>query len=688
MYSLLTNIIWASTFLLLILSWIAGRKASKLLFGGSAERLHRKTRKQMVWAGAYITLPIITLIASTLLITQSMDSVFWVDRVLLHLPLTIVPLLAIWFLAMPRLWKLWRETRKLTCAPLPVEIRKQAAHPMVIVPFQMTALAAATTSYFLLVTPVPLQLTKAIVPILIWIASTITVWYVHDRRWQKVSSPDALIDFQPWRKRLRALGISCIAVGLASVAMFIESQNSRLPAQISMSEGAMDLGGGTELEHDTSKAVSVAMLTGPREGTPDRKFTLTAEKKTITLSSGKQVDAWTYNGQIPGPELRMKHGELVEVTLINKDVDEGATLHWHGLDVPNAEDGVAGATQDAVMPGEKHVYRFVAEQTGTFWYHSHQESQEAVSKGLFGALIVETEVPAQNGPVEDVTVITHVWDGAGLAIGSNNNVQRKKVTPGTPVRLRLINTQDWVRQKYVLAGTSFKVAAIDGTDLHEPGDLQDTHVILSTGGRADLTFIMPDQPVFLSIGGSKKLGILLSRDGTGDIPDIPKTVTFDPIHYGTPAETLIDANSDFDREFEIILDHKMGFYNGQFDSLYTLNGEVFPDTPMFMVQEGDLVKTTFANRGVVDHPMHLHGHHMLVLSHNGEASTGSPWWSDTLDIVPGDTFEVAFIANNPGLWMDHCHNLTHAAIGMSMHLMYDGTTSPYTVGTETRNHPE
>ncbi len=240
----------------------------------------------------------------------------------------------------------------------------------------------------------------------------------------------------------------------------------------------------------------------------------------------------------------------------------------------------------------------------------------------------------------------------------------------------------------MLAGTSFQVAALDGTDLHEPSDLQDTQLTLTTGGRADLTFLMPDRPVFLSIGGDKNLGILLSRDGTGDIPDIPETENFDPIHYGKPTDALITANSDFDREFDLILDNKLGFFNGQFGSLYTMNGEVFPNTPMFMVQEGDLVKTTITNRGAVDHPMHLHGHHMLVLSHNGEIATGSPWYSDTLDVQPGDTYEVGFIADNPGLWMDHCHNLTHAAVGMSMHLMYEGITSPYNVGAETINHPE
>lgn len=687
MFSLLTGIIYACVFLLLILSWIAGNKASRLLYGGSAERLSRKTRKHMVWA-AYVALPAIGIIVATLLMSVSMSPVFWEDRILLHLPLVAVPMLGIGLLAMPRLLKLWKETRGTTGAPLPARIRMQAAHPMVILPFQSSALGAATIFYLLLVTPVPLTLTKAIVPILIWLAASVALWTIHDRRLRRLSHPDATVTFQPRRRLLRGMGIFFVAAGITSIGLIIQSYNSKLPNRLNMAEGPMDFGGGTQLEHATQSDFSLAMLTGPRDRTPDRKFTLTAQKQTIALGSGKKVDAWTYNGQLPGPELRMKRGELVEVTLINRDIEVGATIHWHGLDVPNAEDGVAGATQDAVMPGEKHVYRFIAEQTGTFWYHSHQDSQEAVKMGLFGALIVEPETPIEHGPEEDVTILTHVWDGAGLSIGNNNGIQRKQVTPGTPVRIRLINTQDWVRQKYVLVDTPFQVAAIDGTELNEPSELQDTHIVLTTGGRADLTFLMPDHPVFLSVGGNKKLGILMSRDGTGEIPDIPSTTAFDPLHYGKPAETVIQANSDFDREFELILDNKLGFYNGRFGSLYTMNGEVFPNTPMFMVQEGDLVKTTISNRGAVDHPMHLHGHHMLILSYNGEDSTGSPWYSDTLDVQPGDTYEVGFVADNPGLWMDHCHNLTHTAVGMSMHLMYEGITTPYTVGGQTRNHPE
>jgi len=687
LFFIYTAVAYACAVLTLILAWIAGSKASRLLYGGSAERLNRKTRKMIVWA-VYATLPSAGIVGVTLGMASSMNPVFWEDRVLLHLPLALVPSLAIWLLSVPRLAGLRRTIRAMTGAPLPVDVRKQAARPLLIVPFQSAALGAGTILYCMLVTPVPLTLGKALVPLLFWAVATVALWVSHDRRLNKVGHPDAGASWQLRKRRLRTFGVFLVAAGLAVLALVVESRNSRLAASMSMAEGPMDFGGGTELSHDASRDRSIAMLTGPRDRTPDRKFTLTAEKKTVTLGSGKTVEAWTFNGQLPGPELRMKRGELVEITLINKDIDAGATVHWHGLDVPNAEDGAAGATQDAVMPGGSRVYRFVAKQTGSFWYHSHQDSQEAVQKGLFGSLIVEPEEPIPNGPEEDITVMTHVWDGIGMAIGDRSGIQRKKITPGAPVRIRLINTQDWVRQKYVLAGSPFRVSAIDGTDLNGPEELRDVHVELTTGGRMDLTFLMPDNPVFLSVGGSREHGVLLSRDGTGDVPDIPATDAFNPIRYGRPAQTPIDANSDFDREFEMILDNKLAFFDGQFGSLYTINGKVFPNTPMYMVREGDLVKTTIANRGAVDHPMHLHGHHMLVLSRNGEPSTGSPWYSDTLDVRSGETYEVAFVADNPGLWMDHCHNLAHAAVGMSMHLMYEGYTTPYVIGAGTPNHPE
>ncbi len=114
---------------------------------------------------------------------------------------------------------------------------------------------------------------------------------------------------------------------------------------------------------------------------PVRAFTLTARHARMTLPGGSTVDALTYNGTLPGPELRVREGDLVEVRLHNADIAEGVTIHWHGYDVPAGEDGVAGVTQDAVPVGGSFTYRFLAEQVGTFWYHSHQNSYQQVWSG-------------------------------------------------------------------------------------------------------------------------------------------------------------------------------------------------------------------------------------------------------------------------------------------------------------------
>jgi FtsP/CotA-like multicopper oxidase with cupredoxin domain len=136
---------------------------------------------------------------------------------------------------------------------------------------------------------------------------------------------------------------------------------SRLPGSYDvMSYGAVDDGGAQPIAHDH---FGVDSLTGPK-GTPDYKVTLTAEQAPVRLASGQQVDAWTFNGSAPGPELRIRQGDLVQVALVNKDIGEGVTIHWHGLDVPNAEDGVAGVTQNAVEPGGRYVYRFRPSRSG------------------------------------------------------------------------------------------------------------------------------------------------------------------------------------------------------------------------------------------------------------------------------------------------------------------------------------
>ncbi|MEF3302359.1 multicopper oxidase family protein [Paenibacillus sp. GYB003] len=703
MYSVATMAEYSAVLLLLIVSWIAGGKASKLLFSGSVGRLRKRARGLLFWAGG-VALLTCAIIGINAYMAASYDMLFWIDRIAVHDPLVGVPLLLLAVSAVPKLAKLQRATKEGGDGQAGPQLLAEASHPGIVVPFQMSALGALTTFYFAMVPPVPFRLPEVAIPVALYALLSALLWWLHTLRSRKAARHEAKFATRFWAVRVARNALVLAVCGAIAWPLFAAAmERSRLPAELDMMAGVADYGGGAvsaggahhhhaghaavQTAGAQGGAVSVDSLAGPRTGKPDRTFALTAEKKNVQLSSGKTVEAWTYNGQIPGPELRMKQGELVEVTLTNKNIEDGVTIHWHGLDVPNAEDGVAGATQNAVMPGETYTYRFVAEQVGTFWYHSHQNSKTAVEKGLFGALVVEQKQPEPN--VKDITVMTHVWEDAGFAIGASDTIQRMAIAPGTPVRMRLINTDNWVRQTYTLVGAEFQVVAIDGTDLNEPGSLRDTHLTLTTGGRYDIAFRMPNGPVYLSVGHSgMKLGIFMSPDGQGEPPAIPSTVPFEPQRYGRPAPTPFDADSKFDREFTMVLDNKLGFYNGTFNSNYTINGAIFPNTPMYMVREGDLVKTTIVGRGQVDHPMHLHGHHMLVLSRNGEPVTGSPWWSDTLDVSPGETYVVAFRADNPGIWMDHCHNLAHAAVGMTMHLAYEGVTTPYKIGSATNNHPE
>jgi FtsP/CotA-like multicopper oxidase with cupredoxin domain len=165
-------------------------------------------------------------------------------------------------------------------------------------------------------------------------------------------------------------------------------QASLLPGTYSMMDmGYADHGGGPHHQMSTPGR-SVTSLTDTTPGAPDVALTLVARKEKVRLASGREIDGYTLNGSSPRPVIRASQGQLIEVRLVNESVPGGVTLHWHGVNVPNAEDGVAGATQDAVRPGGEFTYRFRVTQIGTFWYHSHQVSHEQVQRGLFGALVI------------------------------------------------------------------------------------------------------------------------------------------------------------------------------------------------------------------------------------------------------------------------------------------------------------
>jgi FtsP/CotA-like multicopper oxidase with cupredoxin domain len=456
---------------------------------------------------------------------------------------------------------------------------------------------------------------------------------------------------------------------------------SRLPSTYSvMDMGYLDHGGGSRSGAHHS-GTSVADLRGP-VGRADVVVDLVARQQRFALASGRMVDGFTLNGTSPGPRIDAVQDQLVEVRIRNDSVRDGMTLHWHGVDVPNGEDGVAGVTQDAIPVGGSHTYRFVPKRAGSYWYHSHQVSHEQVRGGLLGALVIR---PRTSQP-RDVLALTHVYGGK-RTVNGHDGAQVVAAAPGERLRVRVVNTDNATLSAWTTGGPS-RVLAVDGYDLGGPTPVTDRRIDLAAGGRVDLEVVAPRDgtAVRVELGGTTALVIGGSRASV-EPPSPRPGAALDLLGYGSPAALPFDA-AKAQRRFRYDIGRRPGFVDGRPGMWWSINGKLFPDVPMFVVDEGDVVRMTVSNHSGEVHPMHLHGHHAVVLSRNGVRATGSPWWVDSLDVASGDSYEIAFVADNPGIWMDHCHNLPHAVEGLVAHLMYTGVSEPFRVGGPRRNEPE
>jgi FtsP/CotA-like multicopper oxidase with cupredoxin domain len=334
------------------------------------------------------------------------------------------------------------------------------------------------------------------------------------------------------------------------------------------------------------------------------------------------------------------------------------------------------------MKGGSFTYRFVVKDAGTYWYHSHQVSDAQVKGGLYGALVV---LPREPVPTKEAVALVHTY-GDYRTINATSGTTRIPARPGEQVRVRVVNTDAGPLRTWV-AGSNYRLLAVDGRDLHQPSEVQGKTVLIPAGGRADLLVTAPadgsDASVDMGAGSQVAVGPADGRVITAADPG----TDLDLLSYGTPAPLSFDPTKPT-RRFTYSIGRRPGLFDGKPGFWWTINGHQFPDVPMFVVQQGDVVQMTVKNSSGQVHPMHLHGHHAVVLSRNGHAATGSPWMVDSLNVASGQSYVIAFLADNPGIWMDHCHNLPHASQGLVTHLMYAGVTTPYLVGGSAHNDPE
>lgn len=380
-----------------------------------------------------------------------------------------------------------------------------------------------------------------------------------------------------------------------------------------------------------------------------------------------------FNGSTPGPELRVRQGDVLDVRFLNQ-IEQGSAVHWHGLRSYNAMDGVPGLTQDVVLPGEAFEYSLHAPDAGTFWYHSHNRSSEQVAKGLYGQLIVDEETPPDVD--HDLTILIDDWrltkpgtlaDGfesmhdqahqgrlgnfARALIDPTVNIQR-----GDRLRLRLINVATDRVFPLDLNGVEGKIVAFDGMPLPEPREVSD--LVMAPAQRVD---------VIADVTSNEKIEVIFpTADGPfllGEIPVVgenldrpPSTISALPKNQ-TPQPDLENATS-------LTLTMEGGAMSRRMMSgsgIWALNGQSgLTDTPFYRFERGKTARISLVNDTRFAHGIHLHGHHFFEVGPNGDLGD----FRDTTLVQPGETQDIVCVFDNPGKWLLHCHMLGHQAAGM------------------------
>jgi len=386
----------------------------------------------------------------------------------------------------------------------------------------------------------------------------------------------------------------------------------------------------------------------------------------------------SYNGEIPGPTIRGKEGSVLVVDVDNQ-LREPTSVHWHGLRIDNAMDGVPGVTQDPIQPGGRFRYRLHLQEAGTYWYHPHFNAGEQLERGLKGALIVEERKPLPWS--KDVVWLIDDWrfqpDGTiyphfntrhdlmhdgrwGNAITVNGQTQPEiRVRPGERIRLRLIDGANARLFAPALdGGLSARVVAVDGRPVSSVFALD--RFILSPGNRVDLDITIPADAAGKTFPIEDRLTrepIILGRIVVDDAPSVA-TPNFEPptVKDFIPARLFDDVPVIKTWDLNAVR-------GGKFGIGWSMNRRLWPDADTAGFKFGSPVKIQFVNSSTRLHPMHIHGTFFRVLTVNGKQAA-EPFTRDTVLVGPRQTVVIGLVPEHQGIWLTHCHIQSHAESGM------------------------
>ena len=411
------------------------------------------------------------------------------------------------------------------------------------------------------------------------------------------------------------------------------------------------------------------------------------------------VSVWGYNGKVPGPLIRARRGERLRLRLKN-GLEQPTTIHWHGIRIDNAMDGVPGLTQDAVLPGGEFDYSFIAPDAGTYWYHSHAKTWEQVARGLYGLLVIEEETAPKvdrdiafaaddwrldgDGQIDEQSFgAMHDWSHSGrMGNWLTVNGLTDPVIPvraGERLRLRLINTANARTLAFDFDRLAAHVIALDGQPV-PPSSPGVDGVILAPAQRADVIIYIDGKPgdAIPVWEVSTRYRLKAARLAISGKPPLRDRPPEEPVVL--PANAPLPKLKPNDaKHIELVMEGgamgglREGSIDGKMFSIrelvekklvWAFNGKAgMQKQPLVAIPRGRTAVINMVNKTAFFHAMHLHGHHFRVIERDGKPVAGAPW-RDTELVKRNEQVRIAFVADNPGKWLFHCHMLEHIAAGM------------------------
>ena len=396
------------------------------------------------------------------------------------------------------------------------------------------------------------------------------------------------------------------------------------------------------------------------------------------FSPGRMTRVWAFNGQVPGPVIEARVGDVLELRFTNR-LPEPTVIHWHGLRVPAAMDGT-DMVQNPIAPGQTFTYRFAFPDAGTFWYHPHMNETVQLERGLYGAIVVRgPDEPKLDA--ERVLILDDVrLDRKGQITppgwwieqhngreGSTRLVNGKKepeltIAAGQIERWRIVNASSARFIRLSIGGRPFTILGTDGGLIDAPVTVSEA--LMTPADRLEIA-VGP-----FAEGETLRIDALPYNRGAVARARVARFAT---LRVGPPApsraripetlreiEPLVTGPVAPTREVHLgehmTLTHGVDFF---------INGEQHHrDQP---VKVGELQVWDVINDSMMDHPFHLHGFFFQVVEVNGKAP-GFRSWEDTVNVPPKSRVRIAWLPDDrPGEWMYHCHILEHHAAGMMAH---------------------